>query len=458
LLYEPSSENNGKEAEQEEESLKVLFVNVIDQENAVHKRYYPLAFGYLTSYCRKYGADFEPCYVEGLSEDVLQELQPDVVALTSITENYCLAQSYAKLVKRFNSKIKVAIGGVHVSAVPDSLSSFMDVGIIGEGEQTFLELVEADFEPDDSIKGLVYWNDGRVHKTEKRTLIEPLDDIPHPARNLFGSEPRQQYLFTSRGCSYRCRFCSSSRFWNKVRFHSPEYVAAEIMQIKAMGYSNICIYDDTFVLDVNRVKRIAELVKGSGLTFNVAARANLITDNIVTTLKGMGVTEVGVGFESNSQRILDWLQKGNTVKDNQRAVDILRKHKLHFHCSFIRGVPIETKEDLKSTFKFITKNLLSYDMYWLMRFPNTPLYQGSTDWNACKVRYSKLPMSYRLQRRFKRLMAGLKPEAHTISAGEVTPKHLLPKTVDNEETEMRLIPIIDPRTEEEPLKQRLKNE
>jgi anaerobic magnesium-protoporphyrin IX monomethyl ester cyclase len=438
--------------------LKVLFVNVIDQENAVHKRYYPLAFGYLTSYCCKYGADFEPCYVEGLSENILRVLQPDVVALTSITENYCLAQSYAKLVKEFNSRIKVVIGGVHISAVPDSLSSSMDVGIVGEGEQTFLELVKADFEPEDSIKGLVYWNDCRLHKTEKRPLIEPLDAIPHPARSLFDSEPRQQYLFTSRGCSYRCRFCSSSRFWNKVRFHSPEYVAAEIMQIKAMGCSNICIYDDTFVLDVNRVKKIAELVEGSGLTFNVAARANLITDDIVITLKGMGVTAVGVGFESNSQRILDWLQKGNTVKDNQRAVDILRKHKLHFHCSFIRGIPIETKEDLKSTFKFITKNQLSYDMYWLMRFPNTPLYQGSTDWNACKVRYSKIPMSYRLQRRFKRLMASLKPEAQTKGSSEVTPKLLLPKVMNIKETEMHLIPKNGAALEEEPLEQRLKDE
>jgi len=98
--------------------LKILFVNVIDLENAIHKRYHPLAFGYLTSYCSKYGGEFEPCYVEKLNEALLRTFQPDVVALTSITENYCLAQSYADLVKHTNSKIKVVVGRAHISSVP----------------------------------------------------------------------------------------------------------------------------------------------------------------------------------------------------------------------------------------------------------------------------------------------------------------------------------------------------
>jgi hypothetical protein len=97
--------------------LKILFVNVIDLETAVHKRYYPLAFGYLISYCRKNGVEFEPYYVEKLNEDILRAFQPDVVALTSITENYCLAQRYADLVKHTNSKIKVVAGGSHISSV-----------------------------------------------------------------------------------------------------------------------------------------------------------------------------------------------------------------------------------------------------------------------------------------------------------------------------------------------------
>jgi anaerobic magnesium-protoporphyrin IX monomethyl ester cyclase len=389
--------------------LKILFVNVIDLENAVHKRYYPLAFGYLISYCRKNGVEFEPYYVEKLNEDILRAFQPDVVALTSITENYYLAQHYADLVKHTNSKVKVVVGGVHISAVPQSLSPRMDVGVLGEGEQTFMELVKADFELDDSIKGLVYWESNSLHQTEERPLIEPLDSISHPDRSIFGFEDRPQYVFTSRGCCYRCKFCSSSRFWKKVRFHSPEYVAEEIRQLKELFHvSNVNIYDDLFIMDAERVKRIRDLVKPFGLTYSVAARANLVTDDVVSALKDMGVTSIGIGIESHSQRILDYLGKGNTVEDNQRAVDIIRKYGIGLGCSFIKGVPVETKDDLKKTYKFIQKNNLAYDLYELMRFPNTPIYEGSKDWNACKVQYAKIPLYYRLRRFVSRQLYNLK--------------------------------------------------
>jgi anaerobic magnesium-protoporphyrin IX monomethyl ester cyclase len=385
--------------------LKILFVNVIDLENAVHKRYYPLAFGYLASYCRKNGVEFEPCYAEKLNEDILRTFQPNVVALTSITENYNLACSYAHTVKKFNPKIPVVIGGVHISAVPQSLSPSMDVGVLGEGEKTFMELVKADFEPNDNIKGIVYWESNSLRQTEERPLIEPLDSIPHPDRSLFGFENRPQYIFTSRGCCYRCNFCSSSRFWKKVRFHSPEYVAEEIQQLKEqLQVNNVNIYDDLFIIDAERVKRIRDLVKPFGLTYAVAARANLITDDIVATLKDMGVTAIGIGMESYSQRILDYLGKGNTVEDNQRAVDIIRRHGIHLNCSFIRDVPIETRDDLKKTYEFIKRNNLPYDMYRLMKFPNTPLYDGSTDWDACKVHYY-VPIHLKLRRKLLHVYA-----------------------------------------------------
>jgi radical SAM superfamily enzyme YgiQ (UPF0313 family) len=151
-------------------------------------------------------------------------------------------------------------------------------------------------------------------------------------------------------------------------------------------------------MDVERVKRIRDLVKSFGLSYSVAARANLITDDIVATLKDMNVTAIGIGMESNSQNILDFLGKGNTVEDNQRATYIIRKYGIHLHCSFIMGVPVETKDDLKKTYKFILKNNLSCDLYELMRFPNTPIYEGSRDWNACQVQNAKMPLYYRWRR------------------------------------------------------------
>jgi len=368
--------------------MKVLFVNVV-KDLAVQKAHYPLGFGYLVSYCRKMGLELDCVYRENLMD--LWRVNPDVVAFSCITENFNLCKKYADVVKAFNPKIKVLIGGVHVSAVPDSLTEDFDVGVLGEGEQTFYELARNNFEPKSSINGL-YFNGA---KTPDRALIEPLDSIPYPDRSIYQLGSRASYVFTSRGCSYRCKFCSSSRFWKKVRLHSAEYVAGELLLLKNMGFSHVTIFDDTFLLSLERVKAIRDLVKGYGLTFNVAARANQITDESVTVLKDMGVVKVGIGLESNSAKVLEWLEKGNTPEINQKAVDVLHKAKLPFVASFIRDTPVETKADLAETYRFIAKNHIEFDMYHLMPFPNTPIYDGGRDWDACRIRKYE-PFSYRL--------------------------------------------------------------
>ena len=374
--------------------MRLLFVNCIDPSKQIQRAYYPLSFGYLTSYARKYGVKgLRTRYTEvgdfaNLHQVLFGEFMPHVIALTSITENWDRAVATASWLKQWVPKVKIVVGGPHISAVPSSLSRCMDVGVIGEGEQTFLELCRSKFKGDETIDGIVFWKERKLVVTKKRDLIEPLDAIPYADRSIFPRyEKRLTYVFTSRGCPYRCIFCSSSRFWERVRFHSPLYVAGEINQLAKEGIKQICIYDDCFILDMDRVRYIRDLVKGCGVEFTIAARADLVTDDAAEVLKSMNVTSVGMGLESNSLRVLQWLQKGNTPEINQRAVDILRRHGLRVHCSFIRDTPIETKADLSATMSFIKKNKLSFDLYSLMPFPNTPLWGGKEDWRACAVRY-----------------------------------------------------------------------
>lgn len=366
--------------------------------------FYPLSFGYLVSYAEKYGVTFNSLYSEQVTPKLLMEFNPDVLALTCSTENFTVAVRHAHTAKKWNQNIKVVIGGVHISMAPDSLTSDFDVGVIGEGEQTFLELLKNNFVPSHEIKGIVY----RGIQTELRPNIENLDDIPHPNRTIFSGAPREPYIFTSRGCPYKCRFCSSSHFWGKVRLHSAGYVAEEIRMLAAQGVKHIHIYDDTFLIDLNRIREISKLVSGLGVTFACQARANQVTDESVSVLKQMGVVSVGVGFESNSIQVLTWLNKCNTPEINQVAVDTLRRQKIYFCGSFILDTPIETKADVAATWSFIKHNKIPYNINGLKRLPGTPIYDGSTDWDSMKCR-DYLPIYMRLKRR----LAQIKPVRNT---------------------------------------------
>jgi len=118
----------------------------------------------------------------------------------------------------------------------------------------------------------------------------------------------------------------------------------------------------------------------------------------------MRVIAVGIGFESNSSKVLAYLRKGNTPEDNQRAIDILRKYKIKVFGSFIRDTPVETAKDRKETRDFIKHNKLTSTIYRLMRYPGTPIYDGSTDWDSFKVHtYDPLRV------KAKRFLAKIKP-------------------------------------------------
>jgi radical SAM superfamily enzyme YgiQ (UPF0313 family) len=152
---------------------------------------------------------------------------------------------------------------------------------------------------------------------------------------------------------------------------------------------------------LERTREISEAVKDFGLTFHVTARANQITDEAAKLLKQMNVVGVGMGLESQSARSLKWLQKGNTPEINQKAIDVLKANNLRYAASFIKGIPNETSEEFQTTLDFIKQNNIPHDMYNLVKFPNTPLYQGSTDWDSCRMEYN-LSQVLRLKKWFMR--------------------------------------------------------
>lgn len=359
--------------------MKVLLVNIIDEEDSFSRDMKPLGLCYLYSYTKFY-MDVDLKIVNSNLMSEVEMYKPDVIAISVVSQNYDKAIDFSSKI----NDIPIIIGGVHISMMPETLTNDMDVGVIGEGEQTFLELLQhyekyRNFNEISHIKGLVFKRDNKLEITSPRPLMK-LDDIPFPYRDY---KDNVISIISSRGCPYNCVFCSSTRFWKKTRFFSAEYVVSEMKELIENGAKHISFSDDLFIADKKRLKEIVRLLPPSDTTINCACRANLIDDETVTLLKKMNCTIISMGLESGCDSTLKYLKGGSiTSKDNENAINLIKKHGITVNANFIIGSPYETKEDIIKTLDFIKNNRI--DNFWvflLTPLPGTPMWDFAIEHN-----------------------------------------------------------------------------
>lgn len=383
--------------------MKILFINAIDPLSEVQYRWPNLGLGYLASAIRGHFTGINIKIIDRNVPETIKSFRPEIVGITAVSQNYGYAREYARIAKL--SRAAVIMGGMHISALPQTMTTDMGLAVMGEGEETIIELVDAlaNHNPVTKIKGIVYLSTTGLIQTEPRPLIEPIDRIARPARDLLNIRV-QSSLFSSRGCPYRCTFCFSSRYWQKVRFFSAEYVAEELREMAAMGVKRVNFYDDLMIADRLRLVELHDIIVKdpvlSKLKFWLNARANLVTDETCKIMASMGVVSVGMGLESGNERTLHYL-KGDSVsvEDNYTAVRLLHKNGIAATASFVIGSPDETEDEIMDTYRFIQKSGLDFvDTFPLIPFPATPVWEEAKsrglvsedmDWNRLNVYYTK---------------------------------------------------------------------
>ena len=205
-------------------------------------------------------------------EKLLKHHPVDFVGISAMTGGFNNAVRLANIAKKYG--IFVAMGGFHPTSLPEEVLSLecVDVVVIGEGEETFRELVIHG--PSKKVRGLAYMAGGGIVFTGRRPVIDTIDSIAFPMRGLRprrfgekGSEYSIDTIYTSRGCPWTCSFCANDQMHKKWRGRSPENVVEELaMRHHPKIKKHIKIWDANFLTNIKRAEKICDLLIERGLT------------------------------------------------------------------------------------------------------------------------------------------------------------------------------------------------
>ncbi|MGD9276213.1 MAG: radical SAM protein [Candidatus Pacearchaeota archaeon] len=301
----------------------------------------------------------------------MKKFSPDAIGLSMITANTKESKEIIEQIRSLNKKIPLVVGGPHASLYPEDLENNLDIDYIVRGEAE--DIVNSIFENSKrEIKPKIIQSDKIVDITK----------IPYPDyRSFYGKEKIRGYpIMTSRGCPYNCSFCPvayvSQKKW---RARDQEDCIKELEEAKKNLNPNlhILIQDDNALVIKDRFYKFLELYskRKIGMRLSVLnVRGDDVTEKLVVLLKRTGSESMGVAVESANPEVFKLVNKGETLKDIENAITLLKKHDMLGNLSFVIGLPKDNLEGIKKTIEFVKKHDPP-GVFWNMAIPykNTPM-------------------------------------------------------------------------------------
>ena len=324
----------------------------------------------------------------------LRRFGPEMAAVTALTPEVYAAQGILQRIKSFSAEIFTVVGGHHATLLPhDFFLPQVDAVAVGEAELMFRELVEAvaDRRGLHGVPNIIWRNhDGTFLRNTLAENRVSLDDLPMPRRDLAESY-RGEYFFlfdkpdtsvaTSRGCPFRCKFCSVHKFYQgSINQMSPQRVVSEIRTVSS---DHITFVDDNFLMNHRREDTIADLIKSAGIRkrFSMECRADSIVRHpeLVEKWVDIGLYAVLLGLEGGCDRTLRNVNKACSVETNDRAIRILQDNGVIIWGAFIVD-PDWTEDDFKLLRDYVSRRQITHTQFTILTpLPGTELYQDRHD-------------------------------------------------------------------------------
>ncbi len=327
----------------------------------------------------------------------LAEYKPDLVVISVVTDFYSWAVRMAKLIKE-SIDVPIIFGGIHPSSVPERVikSDYVDMVCVGEGEYPLLELVDSieRGQIDYSIKNIWFKQGDNIINNEVRSLINDLDCLPMPDKDLFYSKSPHfsicYYIMASRGCQYACSYCchsfSRNAFNGKGKYLRKRSVANVIEELKTAKKKYrpkyIRFFDESLGVDIQWLKEFSTVYRDKiGIPFICYMHPNDVNSGSISYLKSAGCCEIEVGVQSMSEeinrKVLNRYVSSATIK---KAIDTILEQGISLVADNILGLPGQTQEDILELVRFYNQRRVGrIYSFWLRYYPRVKITEWAKD-------------------------------------------------------------------------------
>jgi len=362
----------------------------------------PLGLASISAYLTAHGIenDIVDSYAhpdsDGLIIDYLEKKRPGFIGFSCTTSSFFDGVRLAKMAKEKMINIKVVFGGVHVSALREQVLDqypCIDYCVVGEGEETMKQLLDTCEKEMSDVPGLVYkTSSGEVCFSGFRKDLLDLDSLPFPAYDKLAGYPQIYKLpifnyptvpngscISSRGCPYTCSYCDRSVFKRTFRYNSAEYLYSHVQFLHhTFGIRHINFYDDQFTFQRQRVADFCQKMIASDLkvTFNCAARAEHLDDELLQLMKSAGCWMISLGIETGDEDLLAQHRQNPDLQMLREKIALIKKAGIRVKGLLMMGLPGETEESILKSRKYVySLPLDDFNLAKFTPFPGSPIYK-----------------------------------------------------------------------------------
>jgi anaerobic magnesium-protoporphyrin IX monomethyl ester cyclase len=359
----------------------------------------PLNLAYLAGIAEKQGHKVK--IIDGEAENIsISEMveqaalfKPDIIGLTATTPFFHVTAKLAEELKHHFNRTPIILGGSHITILKEKVfNPSFDYAFIGESDHSWpLFLNQYENGKDISkVKGILYRKNGSIRFSGEAEPIIDIDSIPLPARHLLMLDKYKigtlqgkktfTTVMTMRGCPFKCIFCSTKVFGNRVRKRSPRLVVDEMISvISKFNIKHFILLDDTLSLDREHILELCNIIidEKLGITLDGSTRANLVDEELVSKMAEAGFIRISFGLESVDPNIRTIMKKNVPLESYREANKLTSKYNIETLNSCMIGLPGETVATVRKTLRFLrnSREIKQANISIATPYPGTELYE-----------------------------------------------------------------------------------